>query len=257
MGSLPPSIVVPPSIQHTHTVVFLHGRGDTAPTFHDSLQYSTDSNNKTLLENFPSFRWVFPRAPIGALAASPRDKISQWFDVWNVHNFADREDLQAVGLRESVQRIRSILKDEAATLDGHWERVILAGISQGAATSVHTLINLDIPERTNGEAQSRRLGAFLGFSCRMPFPDRDLAATRQVLGLEGTPKDAVILENTPMLLEHCVNDPLVLVQNGRNLRDSLRGFGANVTWVEYPNGGHWFHSPTGMDDAVKFLNAVL
>ena len=257
MGSLPPPLVVPASATHTHTVVFLHGRGDSAPKFSSSLRYSTDSSNRTLDQIFPSFRWVFPHAPMTSNEAFPLNRINQWFDVWNVQNFAEREELQAVGLRESVQRIRDILADEAALLEGHWDRIVLAGISQGAATSVHTLLNLDILGPINGEAQQRRLGAFLGFSCRMPFPGRSLAATRKVLDLEGSPSDASILENTPVLLEHCVNDHVVLVENGRALRETLRGFGAQVTWKEYPDGEHWFNSPTGIDDAVEFLKHVL
>ncbi|RTE75022.1 hypothetical protein BHE90_010541 [Fusarium euwallaceae] len=253
MGSLPPPHVVPASATHTHTVVFLHGRGDSAAKFSSSLRWSTDSSNRTLDQIFPTFRWVFPMTSDEAEAAFP-----QWFDIWNAQNFAEREELQAVGLRVSVQRIRDILADEAALLEGHWDRIVLAGISQGAATSVHTLLNLDIPGPIDGEVQKRRrLGAFLGFSCRMPFPGRSLAATRKVLDLEGSPSDASILENTPVLLEHCVNDHVVLVENGRVLRDTLRGFGAQVTWKEYPDGEHWFNSPTGIDDAVEFLKHVL
>jgi predicted esterase len=125
------------------------------------------------------------------------------------------------------------------------------GISQGAATAVHTLINLDL-------APGVGLAAFVGFSCRMPFPGRSLADTRAVLTmLDRVPGHATVLEKTPMLLEHCANDPLVLVANGRVLRDTLRGFGAQVEWKEYPNGGHWFHSPDGMDDVVAFLRTVL
>lgn len=36
---------------------------------------------------------------------------------------------------------------------------VLAGISQGAATNVHTLLNLNL----EGNQVPRRLGAFLGF----------------------------------------------------------------------------------------------
>lgn len=131
---------------------------------------------------------------------------------------------------------------------------MLAGISQGAATSVHTLLNLSVPPTVDGHEVPRRLGAFLGFSCRMPFPGRSLAETRKVLDLEGIPDTDEVLRNTPVLLEHCVDDPLVLVEKGRDLRDTLRGFGTQVAWKEYPNGGHWFNSPAGVDDAVEFLN---
>ncbi|TVY35183.1 Acyl-protein thioesterase [Lachnellula occidentalis] len=249
-----PLITIPPSAPHTHTVVFLHGRGDTAKKFASSLQYSTDSQNRTLPEIFPSFRWVFPQAEIRQCTTNPGDKISQWFDIWNVSNFSDHEELQATGLKESVSYISRILASEATVLGGQWDRLVLAGISQGAATSVHTLLNLSLPPLVDGQQVSRRLGAFLGFSCRMPFPGRSLLETRKVLALEGVTDDDEVLRNTPVLLEHCVDDPLVLVENGRVLRDTLRGFGAQVTWKRYPDGGHWFNSPVGIDDAVEFLN---
>ncbi|KAH8880585.1 phospholipase/carboxylesterase family protein [Thozetella sp. PMI_491] len=243
-----PPVVISPSAPHTHTVVFLHGRGDNARKFADSLNYSCDSQNRTLIEAFPAVRWVFPQAPLRQCASSP-DIWYQWFDVWNVRDFADREELQAVGLKEVVPTIRNLLATEAAKLGGRWDRVVLAGISMGAATSVHTLFNLDVPEEQGG-----RLAAFLGFSCRCPFAGRTLTDMRSVLGLESVPDHDNVLRNTPMLLEHCVDDPLVLVQNGRGLRDVLCGFGAQVEWKEYAKGGHWFHSPTGMDDAIDFLN---
>lgn len=252
-------IVVPPSAPHAHTIVFLHGRGDTAVTFSQSIQYSTDSRNRTLQELLPSFRWVFPKAPIGPCLASPTDKVSQWFDIWNVRDFSDREEMQAPGLRESVARIRQLLEEEAALLGGRWDRIVLAGISQGAATATHTLLNLNLPASTTTEGRPvpRRLGAYLGFSCRMPFPGRSLADTRKIIGLDNVPGDNEVLRNTPILLEHCVDDPLVMLANGQALRETLKGFGAQVAWKEYPDGGHWFNSPAGMDDVVAFLNQVL
>ncbi len=241
-----PTTIVPPSAPHTHTVVFLHGRGDMAKNFASTLRLSRDSHNRSLFENFPYFRWVFPEAGLRQTTALDGQKTSQWFDIWDVTNFSDHEELQATGLRESVTSIRQILKNEAENLDGKWDHVILAGISQGAATSVHTLLNLNAPHR---------LGAFLGFSCRMPFPGRSLADTRAILGLEDVPGNNEDLRGTPVLLEHCVDDPLVLIEWGRTLRDTLGEFGARVTWKEYSNGGHWFNCPVGMDDAVLFLKS--
>jgi len=246
-----PVLALGPSAQHTHTVVFLHGRGDNARAFAASLNQSRDSRNRSLIDAFPSFRWVFPQAPTRKCASSP-DVWPQWFDVWNVANFADREELQAVGLREVVPAIRRILADEARMLGGRWDRVVLAGISMGSATSVHTLFNLDIPAEAGG-----RLGAFIGFSCRCPFVGRSLAEMRAILGLDGVPGHGNVLRDTPVLLEHCVDDPLVLIQNGRLQRDTLLGYGAQVECKEYPTGGHWFNSPRGMDDVIEFLNSHL
>ncbi|KAI0814540.1 phospholipase/carboxylesterase family protein [Xylaria sp. FL0064] len=230
-----------PGHTHTHTVVFLHGRGDNVHDFAIGLGRWRDSKNRTLADAFPTFRWVLPQAPMRKLANGP-ETWPQWFDVWNVRDFAENEELQAIGLKEVVPAFRTMLADEAARLGGQWDRVVLAGISMGAATSAHLLFNLTEP-----------LGAFMGFSGRCPFAGRSLHQIREVLNLENVPDHDEVLGKTPMLLEHCVDDPLVLIQNGRRLRDTLVGFGCQVEWKEYPAGGHWFHSPTGMDDAVKFL----
>jgi predicted esterase len=247
---------------HTHTVVFLHGRGDNARNFATSLAWSPDSQGRVLPEIFPSFRWVFPTAKMIKRAAWPQDVWSQWFDVWNTNNFQDHEELQAEGLRNSVAGIRKILANEAEILGGQWNRIILAGISQGAATSVHTLFNLNLssikPQIEGGiQDRPRGLGAFLGFSCRLPFPGRSLVETRKVLNLEDVPEHDDVLRNTPILLEHCIDDPLIPIEYGRNLRSSLTELGAHVTWKEYPDGGHWFNAPAGIDDVVEFLNRTV
>ncbi|KAI4865651.1 alpha/beta-hydrolase [Hypoxylon rubiginosum] len=250
MSAISIPITAGPS-EPTHTVVFLHGRGDNARSFRASLEHSRDSKGRTLFEAFPSFRWVFPEAPMRKCASAP-ETWRQWFDVWDVRDFAANEGLQAEGLKDVVPSIRRILADEAARIKGRWDRVILAGISMGGATSAHVLFNLDIPLAVGG-----RLGAFLGFSCRCPFAGRDLAGMREVLGLKDVPDHGRVVRDTPVLLEHCANDPLVPVQSGRGLCATLRGFGARVEWKEYPDGGHWFNSPAGMDDVVGFLNTHL
>ncbi|KAI1339991.1 phospholipase/carboxylesterase family protein [Xylariaceae sp. FL0016] len=233
-----------PPHPHTHTVVFLHGRGDSADAFVRSLGDWRDAQNRTLADAFPSFRWVLPRAPLRRCAAGPDVLWPQWFDVWDVRDFARHQDLQAVGLREVVPALRRLLASEAGALGGRWDRVVLAGISMGAATGVHALFHLAEP-----------LGAFMAFSARCPFAGRGLAQMREVLGLEEGPKgrENEVLRRTPVLMEHCADDPLVLVQDGRGLRDTLASFGARVEWREYPSGGHWFNKPAGVDDAVLFL----
>src|SRR5690606_27772389 len=119
-----------------------------------SLAHSRDSSGRTLADAFPSFRRVFPQAPMRECASSP-NVWPQWFDVWDVRDFADNEYLQVVGLREVVPTLRRVLAAEVEALGGRWDRVVLAGISMGAATNVHVLLNLDVPGGGG-------LGAFLG-----------------------------------------------------------------------------------------------
>jgi predicted esterase len=52
-----PSITIgpAPAHSHTHTVVFLHGRGDNAQNFAATLGHWRDSQNRTLADAFPTF----------------------------------------------------------------------------------------------------------------------------------------------------------------------------------------------------------
>lgn len=241
---------------HTHTVIFLHGRGDNARDFMRCIQYNTwcNSQRKNPIEIFPTFRWVFPTAGDKPCEAPGNPRyMSQWFDLYDHTNLQLREEVQGPGLADSVARIRGLIAEEASRLGGRYDKIVLMGISQGGATSVHTLLNLVFPEGYRGP---RRLGAFVGIACRMPFPGRSLEGTRAVLGLGGTPCDEVI-RNTPVILEHCMDDPTVRFEGGQQLRRQLEGYGATVVWREYSNGGHWFKSPEGLDDVTAFLSHVL
>ncbi|KAI5925640.1 Alpha/Beta hydrolase protein [Camillea tinctor] len=262
--------VLPPITAHTHTIIFLHGRGDTARNLAETLFWSRDSYRRSLKDIFPSVRWVFPQSelrpcernhpsspsPSSLSPASPlrgpsagvgdgiegekiliedadvdvddddeANQCSQWFDVWNPLDYSEREELQAPGLRESVLSVRRLVTREARAVGG-LSRVVLAGISQGASTAVHVLLNLplegtqitpsseadeeevamavdaaDDDDSSDNEkrgptasASPARLAAFVGFACRMPFPGGTLEETREILGLPPSVDDACVYD---------------------------------------------------------------
>ncbi|KAI0382582.1 alpha/beta-hydrolase [Hypomontagnella monticulosa] len=279
------SVIAPlPPHPHTHTVVFLHGRGDTARNAADALlsRWARGSRGRSLVDCFPSVRWVFPQAEPLPAVSHAGELWDQWFDVPNVLDPTDREDLQVWGLRDSVDALRKVVRKEAETVGG-LERVLLMGISQGGATAVHVLLQLGEPgtgslgdwdwgldvkakieaqhletvsEKTEPEEPPERLGGLLAFASWLPLPGGSLDETREVLGLDGGPPDNdYLVQNTPVFLGHCADDPLVFVEFGRQLRDGLRGFGMTVDWNEYPDGGHWINAPQGIDDMVTFMKA--
>ncbi|KAI2602669.1 alpha/beta-hydrolase [Hypoxylon sp. NC1633] len=242
--------------RHTHTVVFLHGRGDTSANLADALlRWTRDSKGRSLFDTFPTVRWVFPQAE-DRLAEKFDEVWPQWFDIWNIFDMTDREELQAFGLRESVESLRKIVHSEAERVGG-LDKIVLAGISQGGATAVHAMLHLrDLHADAGKEAAPLRLGGLVGLSSWMSFPGGSLEETREVLGLEeGPPGIDDVVRHTPVFLGHCVDDNTVFVEYGKQLRDSLRGFGMDVAWHEYDEGGHWINSPKGVDDVVDFLNA--
>lgn len=240
--AIPPN----PSSPHTHTIIFLHGRGDTARSFQYAFTQWQDAQSRNLAELFPSIKWVFPQSEIRPLARHHGARISQWFDTWDIGNLSEKQELQIDGLRESVESIKEILDEEVDGLAGKWGNVVLAGLSQGGATVVHTLINLE---------NKKSVGGLMVFSGRMPFPGKGLRETREVLGLLDGDEDEgdEVVKGTPALVQHCTDDDLSRVENGRAVRDSLERFGVNVTWREYPTGGHWLHSPEGIEDTARWL----
>jgi predicted esterase len=247
----------------THTIIFLHGRGDSSRNFVETLGFAPDAHGHSITQSFPSIRWVFPEP----VARPGGERAMQWFKVPDDLSDKMSEDVQVEGLQKYVASIRNLIHREAFYLNGCYHRIGLMGHCQGAATALHALLSLDIkvmPDDPDGTPLPRRLAAFLAFGARMPFPGRSLAETRAVLDpdVDGTtndkdPNDNEILRNTPVLLEHCDDDTTYPIKDGRALRDTLIGFGADVTFHEYVRGGHWFNAPCGIEDAIAFLEQTL
>lgn len=170
------------------------------------------------------------------------------------------------GLKESICLVRSLIETEARLVDP--SRLVLGGISQGCATSLHALL-----------ASSHKLGGYVGFCGWLPFraqieemadqagpartqlQSRLVDFQRSVLGLE-TPLAAIespIEEysfDTPVFLGHGDDDEMVDVALGRQARSVLQKLGFEVTWKEYEQCGHWIKEPTAYDDIVAFLEEI-
>ncbi|KAK3984728.1 putative acyl-protein thioesterase 1 [Cladorrhinum sp. PSN332] len=251
--------------KHTHTLIFLHGRGDSTNNFMRALERwrttgQSRGRKKDIRKAFPTLRIVFPQAPSRKIAAEPasQDARPQWFDVWDSTKPALNPEVQIPGLQHSIPLLEALIRHEASLLGNDTTKIIIAGFSMGGGTCAHLLFNLPCA-----------LGAFVGLSCRLPFvsPERKtMADYREVLGLGLTTtssaadkaEGAEAVKRTPVLLEHCADDPLVTVQMGREMRDALRQLGfEKVEWREYEDGGHELKHGQGVDDFVEFLGRVL
>lgn len=146
-----------PSTPHTHTIIFLHGRGSNATEFCSEIFESQASDNLFLTQLFPSVKWVFPSASLQHAHLENED-VHQWFDMTSVQNAQDHPEVQRPGLQHGAQYLLSIVEDEA----GHvgLQKVILAGISQGCATAIHTLLSSGVC-----------VGGFFGLCGWLPLAD--------------------------------------------------------------------------------------
>ncbi|KAF1851097.1 alpha/beta-hydrolase [Cucurbitaria berberidis CBS 394.84] len=236
--SLNPALhIIPPTAPHTYTIIFLHGRGSDATTFCNEIFESQDSSNRFFTDMFPSVKWVFPCAK-KRWAKTEEEEMHQWFDMSSVQRPQEEVVEQKMGLWESVSQVLEVLRAEKELVRGS-ENVILAGISQGCATAIFSLLTSDA-----------RVGGFFGLCGWLPLAEE----MEQIMRVPGRSIDVLAM---PVLLQHCRDDGVVPVQNGEDLVERLRSMGMQVKWESFENGGHWLNEPRGMDGIVRFIEEVM
>lgn len=288
LGEFPPPIIIEPcSLTHQTTIIFLHGRGSNAHKFHGPLLSSPLDAHKSLREAFPHSRFIFPTAPLLRATQLGRSIIHQWFDA-----SSDSEPREHEHLRRSVQYIHGIIRHEARLLHGDFGKVILAGISQGCATALVSMLLWE------GDA----LGAFVGMCGYLPFaayltemldsetptgkaddgfvfesdgedgienPDltnedagksslqEAVAELRREVELpELTRPCSLSFLSTPVFLGHGTEDPKVKCLRGRQASEFLNKAGLDVEFHEYHGLGHWY-SRDMLDHITEFLLAKI
>jgi len=162
---------------------------------------------------------VFPTADIIRSARFETD-LSQWSDMYSTQDPHERHTAQETRLNEAAASIAKIVDEEAGIVGS--DHVFLGGISQGCATAVYTLLQLDRP-----------LAGLVGMCSWLP-EQSGLESGRQAL-------------QTPILRCHAQDDDVVDIRYGRELRDELVRMGFRVKWHGYENGGHWLNEPEGVD----------
>lgn len=149
--------ITPPGSTHSHTVVFLHGRGSNASKIKSEFLASQTPGDLSLFDVFPTFKWVFPGAEQRP-GDAPQENMSQWFDM--IPEDAPYRDLDRdlPGLRHSVAFIKEVLEYEARKLQGGMQAIYLGGIGQGFVTAFAAFF-----------ATGKRLAGFLGVRCWIPI----------------------------------------------------------------------------------------
>ncbi|MCJ1318044.1 hypothetical protein MMC15_003371 [Xylographa vitiligo] len=272
--------------EHTHTLIFLHGRGDTAQNFGPQFMNSEHSSGRPLQDLLPGTKFIFPTAKRRRMAASNRCTISQWFDIVSLKDTAQRDEVQIEGLRESSTLIHQIIMQEMASIPRG--NIILGGLSQGCATALYALFTFHNASLGGGAARPA-IGAMVGMSGWLPFrkqvdeivdaadgsdegedpfdrgEELDSATTaskemqavnffRENIDLPTlTTSQAPVALRTPVFLGHGTADLKVDVALGEGAASTLKSLGMDVRWVPYKDFYHWYKEPDEIDDVVAFL----
>ncbi|KAK4181501.1 Alpha/Beta hydrolase protein [Triangularia setosa] len=280
----PPPLILPPlSPSHTHTLILLHGRGNTPSSLLPLCS--------PLQHSFPSLKIILPTSPKSRATIYARSLIPQWFDGWHldspssVNNPSQDEWRSIDGLQQAISYLRDLLCQEIALVGGDSRRVFLGGLSQGCAASLIALLLWE------GEP----LGGYLGMCGWLSFvravervvrefdsgdgrwddggfnpfggdddadkdnpQDLEAAATqalRESLELGGKgPVTRPKSFDTPVFLAHGTEDDKVLIAHGRAAASCLKELGIDTSWYEYQGLGHWFY-PEMITDMTIFLKS--
>ena len=200
MSPLLPCVTVNPTQSHQATVIWLHGLGADGHDFEPIVP-------ELRLDPALGIKFIFPHAPVMPVTINGGYPMRAWYDIRNA-DLSQREDEQ--GVRQSAEQIQCLIDHEIQQGIAA-NKIILAGFSQGGAITLHLATRLDY-----------RLAGIIALSTYLTIPDK-LAAEKTSENL-----------NTPLLMAHGIQDPVVPIQRGQYSAKVLQDNGFNLSWFEYP-----------------------
>ncbi|KAI9838919.1 MAG: hypothetical protein M1819_004127 [Sarea resinae] len=221
MASLAP-LIVPAIKKHTATVIFAHGLGDTLPL----------AQNWRRRGIFEEVAFVFPNAPSIPISVNFGMSMPGWYDIASFDDIAQKMD--EPGILRSQSYFHSLIQSEIDKgISSH--RIILGGFSQGGAMSLFA-----------GVTSPHKLGGIVGLS--------------SYLLLQGKIRDMVPEDNpnkeTKIFMGHGDADTVVKVEWGRATAGTLRAWGWDVDFREYPGLPH-SADPEEIDHVEAYIKARL
>ncbi|MEY2860971.1 MAG: hypothetical protein RL392_1429 [Pseudomonadota bacterium] len=221
MTHLLPRVEIESSPNPTAAVIWLHGLGADGNDF-AGLVPELD------LSGCQAIRFVFPHAPAMPVTINGGYVMPAWYDILGANLVAQQD---AVGIQNSERAIAALIDNEVAR-GIPYERIVLAGFSQGCAMALHTGLRLP-----------HKLAGIMALSGYLPLAD------------SFTTERHAANANTPVFMAHGTQDPVVVIQRGEESRDALTKLGHRVQWHTYPMP-HSVH-PLEITDISAFLKQVL
>lgn len=214
-----PPLVLPAATNHTSTVIFLHGLGDTGNGWAAAMSEIKPPHTKVIL----------PTAPTIPVTINAGAKMPSWFDL---HGLNPNTPEDETGLNASTEKIHSLIDKEVASGIPS-NRIVLGGFSQGGGLALYA-----------GLRCTKSLGGIVALSCWLPmfrnFPDPNLKCSPDV----------------PIFMCHGDCDPVVPYKWGQASHKVLRNFMNNCEFHTYLGLMH-SSNQTELNDIKSFLDRIL
>ncbi|KAI9197359.1 Phospholipase/carboxylesterase/thioesterase [Polychytrium aggregatum] len=197
------SVIVPAVANHSATVVFLHGLGDSG--------YGWQPLALVLARQFPHVKWVLPNAPNRPISINMGMRMPGWYDIKALTPDGEED---GPGIKQSAAAIRQLIQDE---IDSGIpaSRIVLGGFSQGSAMSLYTALTTD-----------KKFAGVIALSGYLPLSKQILESHKD------TNKE------TPFLLGHGDEDDVVALNWGKMSTAALTNLGFKINFKVYRGMGH-------------------
>jgi phospholipase/carboxylesterase len=177
-------------------------------------------------------RFVFPHAPMRPVTINGGMTMRAWYDIRSFDRDGPQDE---AGIRESGLLLERLIEREHQR-GSDYERIVVAGFSQGGAIALHT-----------GLRFRQRLAGLMALSTWLPLA--------QSFREEVAESADTALRELPIFMAHGSFDPVLPIEFGKTSRAALQSAGFNVEWHEYPMG----HAVCAEEIAAvrRWLQAVL
>jgi len=188
MTSWPDPVVVPPaSSQHTASVIFLHGLGDTGHGWANTLSSVTPAGVKL----------ICPSANKMPVTLNSGFQMPSWFDLKTLNPNGPEDE---AGIKVAAEYILSLIEAEVSSGVSP-SNIILGGFSQGGALSLYVSLNTQ-----------HKLGGCIALSCWLPLH-------KQLANMDPS---CIANRDMPFLQAHGDCDPVVPYKWGHLTSQILR-----------------------------------
>lgn len=212
------AVTIAPKDNHTATVFFLHGLGDTG--------HGWAAGFEDIQEGY--IKYSCPNAPIQPVTLNAGMRMPSWFDITSL-NFQGPEDEE--GLKKSSNQLKTLIAEEEK-LGIPAERIVIGGFSQGGAVALYTALTMD-----------KKIGGCIILSSWLPLHQKI--------------KDEIKGNKSyPVFQGHGNADPVVNFNFGMMTSTELKKIFSNYTFNTYAGMGH-SSSPKEMKDVKEFLQKAL
>jgi len=186
------------------SVIWLHGLGADGHDFEPIVP-------ELGLHGHLDLRFIFPHAPVRPVTLNGGMSMRAWYDILTLDRTGPVDE---AGIRASSQQLIDLIEREHER-GIVYEKIVLAGFSQGGAIASHTILRFP-----------HRLAGLMALSTYLPLHNK----FEDEVGSKVDDQ----FRQLPIFMAHGAFDPVLEMSLGEHSRDLLQSAGFNVAWHEYP-----------------------